>query len=188
MKPHRAWELRNPTNVTSSWAIHGGWDFQVLLFAHDRELAGSLRAFLEDYSCTTTLASSGPDGVKNLLWSEFDFVICDLSIPQLPYEALYTAVVRVQPHLRGRFIFLSCPEVSRDLDTFTRRIRALTLWKPFEMYEVFSAMRTVLRRAPRKPTRRDLVQLPLGTGSEFESAPGPLASMSPTADGRRVWQ
>lgn len=151
-----------------SWAMQPDWDFQVLLFEDDPEVAATLSAHLERWACSVTIVSNGIDGVKTLLWSDFDFVVCDLTIPGLSYQALYKAVVRLRPYLCERFIFISGHAADPGVDAFTRRIKALTLWEPFEMYELTSAMRTVLRKAGRGSDYRHSAGLAFALSAEFE--------------------
>lgn len=153
-----------------SWTVHQACDLQVLLFEDDSKVAETLSAYLREWSCSVTRVTTGLDGVKALLWANFDFVICDLTIPSLPYQALYKAVVRLRPRLCERFIFISGHAADPGVDSFTRHIRGLTLWEPFDMYDLASAMRAVMRKAGKRSGYRDSAGLAFAMSADFETS------------------
>jgi len=56
-------------------------------------------------------------------------------------------VERVKPMLCKRFIFMTGHKADPKWDSFIRGVRGLILWKPFQMHELLTAMRTIFRRS-----------------------------------------
>jgi len=46
-----------------------------------------------------------------------------------------------------RFIFMTGHKADPKWDSFIRGVRGLILWKPFQMHELLTAMRTIFRRS-----------------------------------------
>lgn len=112
----------------------------------DDQFASILQEFLELYSCKVTRVKDGVEGLRRIVTSDFDLILCDMVMPTFPGDKFYIAVERVKPLLCKRFIFMTGHKADPKWDSFIRSVRGLILWKPFQMHDLLTAMRTVFRR------------------------------------------
>jgi DNA-binding NtrC family response regulator len=106
----------------------------LLLVEDEIEFALTVKAFLESYNYSVTVAADGVQGMKRVMERDYDIILCDLLMPNLPGDMFYLGVERVKPHLSRRFIFITGHQNNPNITEFTKRVRALTLFKPFEMH------------------------------------------------------
>jgi CheY-like chemotaxis protein len=118
-----------------------------VLLLEDRD---DFRSVLHDYliSCSyqVTSARSGVEGVREIMKSRFDLIICDMMMPQMGGEMFYWAVTRVRPAARQRFIFFTGHKNNPAIEFFFRRVNATVLFKPFKLSALNSAISSVLRK------------------------------------------
>src|SRR4051812_18701795 len=71
----------------------------ILLVEDDTLYAEILKEYLESFDYSITVAADGVQGLKKVMEKNFDLVICDLLMPNLPGDMFYVAVQRVKPDL-----------------------------------------------------------------------------------------
>lgn len=116
----------------------------------DEELAAVLAKALQGLSCATELVTNGVEGLRSVIASDYDAIVCDLVMPNLPGDMFYLAVERTRPHLCRRFVFMTGHKAERNLEEFARKVGCSVLWKPFELDAFLEAVRKVLRRVERE--------------------------------------
>ena len=72
---------------------------RILLLEDDKDLAPMLECFLETNSFQVTTVSNGVQGLRKIMESDFDVILCDLVMPNLPGDMFYLAVERTKPRL-----------------------------------------------------------------------------------------
>src|SRR5215470_2514179 len=77
----------------------------VLMLEDDLALAEMIRVFLDSNYYRVTLVTNGADGLRKILDNDFDIILCDMVMPNLPGDMFYLAVERTKKHLCGRFVF-----------------------------------------------------------------------------------
>src|SRR2546429_6092416 len=80
---------------------------RILLVEDDTDLAMLLRDYLEGYFYRVTTVTNGVDGLKAIMDSDFDVIVCDVVMPKMPGDMFYRAVQRIQPRLCERFLFIT---------------------------------------------------------------------------------
>jgi hypothetical protein len=75
---------------------------------------------------------------------------CDLLMPNLPGDMFYIGVERVKPRLAKRFIFITGHQNNPKISEFIKKVRALTLFKPFEMHTLVETINVALKNAHKK--------------------------------------
>lgn len=123
---------------------------QVLVLEDDLELTRLLREVLQAHAFQVITAKDGVEGLKHVMAGDFDVILCDLMMPNLPGDMFYLAVQRARPHLARRFVFMTGHRADPKWDAFARKVGALILWKPFQMQDLIDALHGVIRK-----TRRD---------------------------------
>jgi CheY-like chemotaxis protein len=121
----------------------------VLLVEDDVEYALLVKTFLESYNYSVTVAADGVQGLKRIMDRDFDVIICDLLMPNLPGDMFYLGVERVKPQLARRFIFITGHQNNPKISDFTKRVKALTLFKPFEMHLLLETILVSLKNSQR---------------------------------------
>jgi DNA-binding NtrC family response regulator len=117
----------------------------VLLVEDDAAFAEILKEYLESYDFSVTIACDGVQGMKRVMEKDFDIIICDLLMPNLPGDMFYIGVERVKPKLAKRFIFITGHQNNPKISEFVKKVRALTLFKPFEMHVLLETINVALK-------------------------------------------
>lgn len=121
----------------------------VLLLEDDPNLGGHLKLFLETEGFTVTLAKDGVEGLKQVMNADFDVILCDMLMPNLPGNMFYMAVERTKPALTKRFIFITGHQSDPKISAFLKQVRGLTLFKPFQMPQLLETIEVVLKKNAR---------------------------------------
>ena len=108
-----------------------------------------LREFLTPQNYHIVSVSNGAAGIREILASDFDVILCDMMMPNLPGDMFYLAVQRSRPHLIRRFIFMTGHHGNPRIDDFIRNVGGLMLWKPFQLYQLMEAIQVVERKQSR---------------------------------------
>lgn len=119
----------------------------ILLLEDEVEYAQLLKTFLESYNYSVTISPDGVQGMKRIMEKDYDIVVCDLLMPNLPGDMFYLGVERVKPHMARRFIFITGHQNNPKFLEFTKKIKALTLFKPFEMHVLLETILVALKNA-----------------------------------------
>lgn len=121
----------------------------ILLVEDESAYAEILKEYLETFNYKVTIASDGVQGLKRVMERDFDLVICDLLMPNLPGDMFYVAVERVKPALAKRFIFITGHQENPKIGDFVKRTKSLTLFKPFEMHVLLETIMAALKTSRR---------------------------------------
>jgi DNA-binding response OmpR family regulator len=119
---------------------------KVLLLDDAGDLSAMLKTFLESSGFEVVAVEDGVQGLKLVMAEDFDVILCDLMMPNLPGDKFYIAVERTRSHLCKRFIFMTGHRADPKWDAFARRVGCLILWKPFELHMLLDAVRVVLKK------------------------------------------
>ena len=120
----------------------------VLLLEDDAAFGESLQLFLESHSFVVTRVPNGAEGLRQIMASDFDIILCDMVMPSLPGEQFYLAVERTKPHLCKRFIFMTDHQADPKTEAFIRPVRGLMLWKPFRLADLLTAIAIAWKKVP----------------------------------------
>ena len=121
----------------------------ILLVEDDAAFAEILKEYLESCDFSVTIACDGVQGMKRVMEKDFDIIICDLLMPNLPGDMFYIGVERVKPKLAKRFIFITGHQNNPKISEFVKKVRALTLFKPFEMHVLIETINAALKTQKR---------------------------------------
>ncbi len=119
----------------------------ILLVEDDHTFAEHLRLILESHKFVVTQAVDGVDGLKKIMAADFDVVLCDMLMPNLPGDMFFMAVERTKPALTKRFIFITGHQSDPKVAAFLKRVRGLCLFKPFQMHELLDMIQIVLKKS-----------------------------------------
>ena len=119
---------------------------RVLLLEDRDDFREVLREHLVFNSFQVTSVPSGAEGLREIMNSSFDLIICDMLMPQVGGEMFYWAVTRVRPAVAQRFIFFTGHQNNPAILFFFKRVNATVLFKPFKLAELDIAIRDVLRK------------------------------------------
>ena len=115
----------------------------VLVLEDDAAFADTLKDALEIHGYRVTTVPTGAEGVKHVLASDFDAIVCDMVMPNFPGDMFYKAVERARPHLCKRFIFITGHKDNPKVVDFINQSGRLSLWKPFEMDQLSVALKSL---------------------------------------------
>src|SRR5215210_4141579 len=80
---------------------------RILLLDDDVLLADTLQHSLEERNFIVTSVTNGVEGVREIVETDFDVIICDLLMPKMAGDIFFKAVEHTKPHLCSRFIFIT---------------------------------------------------------------------------------
>ena len=122
----------------------------ILLVEDDAQYSLILKEYLESFDFSVTIAGDGVQGMKRVMEKDFDIIICDLLMPNLPGDMFYIGVERVKPNLAKRFIFITGHQNNPKISEFVKKVRALTLFKPFEMHVLLETIKVAIKNAQKR--------------------------------------
>jgi len=122
----------------------------ILLVEDDAQFAHIVKEYLESFDYSVTVACDGVQGMKRVMEKDFDVILCDLLMPNPPGDMFYIGVERVKPQLAKRFIFITGHQNNPKIAEFIKKVRALTLFKPFEMHLLIDTISVALKNAQKK--------------------------------------
>ena len=125
---------------------------KILLLEDDPDLASTLKLFLETNGFDVTLARDGVEGLRMAMSVDYEVVICDMLMPNLPGNMFYVAVERTKPALAKRFIFITGHQSDQKINTFLKQVRGLCLFKPFPMHQLMEAIQVIIKKNRDTPT------------------------------------
>lgn len=123
----------------------------VLLLDNDVDLADTLKQLLETRNYVVTTVSNGVEGLREVMELDFDIIICDLMMPQMPGDMFYLAVQRTKPHLCSRFIFITGHSGNPRVDRFLDKTEGYALMKPIMMDDLIKTIGIVLSNNNKQP-------------------------------------
>ena len=86
------------------------------------------------------------EGVREVMSMDFDVVICDMMMPQMPGDMFYLAVQRTKPHLCSRFIFITGHSGNPKVEEFIKKVNGLVLFKPVQIEELVRMISLAMKR------------------------------------------
>ncbi len=115
----------------------------VLLVEDDEKFSEMMRVLLEGIPFRIEQARNGAEAIKRVLVHDFDYILCDMVMPEFPGEMFYRAVERARPRLCPRFIFMTGYRNDEKIHQFIKAVSGLILWKPFKFSELLEAVRII---------------------------------------------
>jgi DNA-binding response OmpR family regulator len=125
---------------------HHGFE-KILMLEDEGDLTVMLKQYLESNGFRVTTVTNGVEGLKKIMLEDFDVIVCDMLMPNLPGDMFYIAVQKVKPHLCRRFIFMTGHKGDKKIDDFVRKVHGMMLWKPFQPHELLEAIKYVLKKS-----------------------------------------
>ncbi|MEA3188547.1 MAG: hypothetical protein QOD99_2377 [Chthoniobacter sp.] len=113
---------------------------KILLLEDDAQFSEVLKIFLESHFFEVVCVRNGADGVREVMASDFELVICDMMMPKLPGDMFYRAVQRLRPHLCPRFIFITGMRGNPRVNDFIKQVNGTILCKPFHVDDLLEVM------------------------------------------------
>jgi CheY-like chemotaxis protein len=118
---------------------------RVLVVEDDPDQTMLLRDYLESYFYRVTAVANGVDALKAILEKDFDVILCDVVMPQMPGDKFYYAVQRVKPHLCERFVFITAHGESPRIQEFLNQVSEMVLMKPFHLDDLLEMILLLFR-------------------------------------------
>lgn len=121
--------------------------WKILVLDDDEALPELLKDHFSAAGHLVTVVRTGVDGIKHIMATDFDIVLCDMVMPTMPGDMFYRAVERVKPQLCKRFIFMTGHRGDPKIDAFIRSVKGLILWKPFELHTLTDYIQSAIKKA-----------------------------------------
>ncbi len=109
---------------------------RVLLLEDDLDFKGILTDVLTGSDYVVVAVQNGAEGVREIMKSDFDAIICDINMPGLPGDMFYLAVERMRPRLCDRFVFMTGHQSGGKVGDFIQKIEGTMLPKPFQVEDL----------------------------------------------------
>jgi DNA-binding response OmpR family regulator len=116
----------------------------LLILEDDLTLTNMLRVFLESNSFTVICVTDGVEGLRRVMTTDFDIILCDLVMPNVPGDMFYVAVERTKKHLCKRFVFMTGHKTDPKWSGFLSKVDGPVIEKPFALPNLLSTIQTVL--------------------------------------------
>jgi len=140
--PEQTQAAPEPSGVVPDEVIESAAE-SILIVEHDAAFADTLRSFLESQSFRVSGVTTGAEAVSLIGAVDVDLILFDLTLPDFPVRQFYDSVKAVKPHLCPRIIFMTSDDSQAADDGFVRRLKGISLWKPFPMDWLLEAVQTI---------------------------------------------
>jgi DNA-binding response OmpR family regulator len=132
----KTWEVPDPDDQIAKQKT-------ILLLEDEVDFSALLKDYLESFNYSVTVVTDGAQGMRKVMDQDFDFILCDLLMPNVPGDMFFVGVERVKPHLSKRFIFITGHKGNPRVMDFLKRNKGIALFKPFEMHLLLDALKVV---------------------------------------------
>ena len=119
----------------------------ILLVDDDVQLAHALKDLLEAHNFLVTTVSNGAEALREVMSMDFDVIVCDMMMPQMPGDMFYLAVQKTKPDLARRFLFITGHGDNPKVDSFLKGINGLVIFKPVKTDELVRMIGLVMSRS-----------------------------------------
>src|SRR4051812_37213116 len=119
----------------------------ILLVDDDVDLAQALKGLLEAHNFLVTTAANGAQALREVMEMDFDVIICDMLMPQMPGDMFYLAVQKTKPELARRFLFITGYGDNPKVDAFLKKNDGLVVFKPVKTDELVRMIGLVMSRS-----------------------------------------
>lgn len=116
---------------------------KILILDDDKWFSDLISELLESQNFKVKAVESGVDGLKEIMETDYDFILCDMMMPNLSGDMFYLAVQRARPNLCKRFIFMTGHKDNPKIAEFIKSVNGIVLWKPFDLYQLLEAIKTI---------------------------------------------
>ena len=123
---------------------------RILLLEDEAQTNFILREYLQSLGYQVVAVANGVDGLREVIQSDFELVICDMMMPKLPGDMFYLAVQKTRPQLCNRFVFITGHQQNATVDAFIAKTHSAILVKPFRLQQLEATLETILSRFPKK--------------------------------------
>src|SRR4051794_7041974 len=119
----------------------------ILLVDDDVDLAQALKGLLEAHNFLVTTAANGAQALREVMEMDFDVIICDMLMPQMPGDMFYLAVQKTKPELCRRFLFITGYGDNPKVESFLKSNDGLVMHKPVMVSELVRMISLVMKRS-----------------------------------------
>jgi len=123
---------------------------RILLLEDDEDFRNIIKEFLESRFYDVKTVRNGVEGVREIMASDFEVILCDMMMPTLPGDMFYLAVERMRPHLCSRFIFMTGHKGDGKIADFIKKVNGTILTKPFLVDDLLEMIAFIQVRADMK--------------------------------------
>jgi two-component system, OmpR family, response regulator QseB len=116
----------------------------VLILEDDLSFAQVIGLFLSNHSFEVCCVPNGVEGLECVMDRDFDVILCDLGMPNLPGDMFHLAVQRARAHLTERFIFMTGQISDPRWAGFLSKTTNPVIEKPFSLEGLLSTIQTLL--------------------------------------------
>jgi DNA-binding response OmpR family regulator len=118
----------------------------ILLVDDDADLAQALKGLLEARNYLVTTVSNGAEALREVMEMDFDVIVCDMMMPEMPGDMFYLAVQKTKPAMARRFLFITGHGDNPKVDAFLKRNEGLVIYKPVKTDELVRMITLVMNR------------------------------------------
>lgn len=104
-----------------------------------------LNELLAQHGQQVEVAREGGEALEKLASTHYDIILCDVRMPGLSGDDLYTHIKQRWPELVERIVFLTGDVASASTRAFLRRAGRPVVEKPFEVADLFQVLRKAYR-------------------------------------------
>ena len=118
----------------------------ILVVDDNVEVANMLKILLESRDFVVTVVEDGISALKEVMDLDYDVILCDIEMPNMPGDMLYLAVQKLKPALAKRFIFVTGHGDNPKVEDFLKKVDGPVIFKPVLRDELIRMVSLVLTR------------------------------------------
>ena len=120
---------------------------RILVVDDDHDFNETVTDFLQGNGFEVTIAEVGVAGLRAVMATDFDVLLVDMVMPNLPGDGFYHAVQRIRPGLCSKIIFVTGHMRNPNVSGFLETVHLPILTKPFKFDALLEIIRTTTGKA-----------------------------------------
>ncbi len=106
---------------------------RVLVIEDEKALSSIMVNMLEVFGYEGEIASTGREAMEQISRGNYDYIILDITLPDISGSMLYEMIMEKSPEFKGKIIFTSGFETPEEIEEILERDGGIFLPKPFSV-------------------------------------------------------
>ncbi|MEW5805821.1 MAG: GAF domain-containing protein [Acidobacteriota bacterium] len=113
-------------------------ELDILVIDDEQMIIDLLFEFFSDHGYNVETATSGETAIEKILRKDYDVIICDLKMPGISGQDIYSWIKNEKPDAASRIVFSTGDTLTQNVRDFFRETGNLYISKPFNFQNLLS--------------------------------------------------
>lgn len=109
---------------------------KVLIIDDEQPIISMMEDIMELFEIEMDGAESGKEALELLSQNDYDYIICDMNLPDMDGKEFYKKAVELKPSIKGSFAFSTGYSQDPEIKSFCEEHQIDFLAKPFRVEDI----------------------------------------------------